>query len=69
MTQVLIQALVNFVAVAGGLFVLWSLVGRMRELPVSTRAGFAAVAGVVSASATLVIAWIIRATASGAPPA
>lgn len=69
MTQDLIQALVNFVAVAGGLFVLWSFVGRMRELPVSTRAGFAVIAGVVSAIATLVITWIIGASTSGVPPA
>ena len=69
MTQDLMQAAASFVAVAGGLFVLWSLFGRMRDLPVSTRAGFAAVAGTVSAIATLVVTWIVRGTTSGVPPA
>ena len=67
MTQVLVQAVVNFAAVAGGLFVLWSLVGGMRELPVGTRAGFAAVAGVVSAVATLAISWIVGTSTAGVP--
>ena len=63
------QALINFIAVAGGLFILWSFVGRMRELPAATRAGFAVIAGMVSAVATLVVAWIIGAATTGAPPA
>ena len=67
MTQVLVQAVVNFAAVAGGLFVLWSLVGGMRELPVGTRAGFAVVAGVVSAVATFAISWIVGTSTAGVP--
>ena len=68
-SQDFIQVLINFVAVAGGLFVLWSFVGGMRELPVATRAGFAAVAGVFAAVATIVVTWIVRATDAGAAAA
>lgn len=64
--QDFIQVLINFAAVAGGLFVLWSLVGRMRELPVAARAGFAAIAGAFAAFATLVATWIVRSTTAGA---
>jgi hypothetical protein len=68
-SQDLIQILINFVAVAGGLFVLWSFVGRMRELPIGTRAGFAATAGGFAAVATLIVTWIVRASTAGAPAA
>lgn len=67
-SQDLIQAIINFAAVAGGLFVLWSLVGPMRELPVGTRAGFAAVAGVFAAVATVVVTWIVQASTAGGLP-
>ncbi len=64
-----IQAVINFIAVAGGLFVLWSLVGPMRQQSVGARAGFAAIAGAFAAVATIVVTWVIRGSMAGAPPA
>jgi hypothetical protein len=65
MNQGILPVLVHFLAVAGGLFVLWSFVGRMRELPVGTRATAALLAGAVSVIVTLVGSEVIRLLASG----
>jgi hypothetical protein len=69
MPEGILPALLNGIAVAGGLFVLWSLIGRMRELPAGTRASAAIFAGVVAVIVTLVVTTTIRALASGAPGA
>lgn len=56
MSENIVQALIDGVAVAGGLFVLWSLVGRMKTKPASERFQYALLAGVVSA----VVMFVIR---------
>lgn len=61
MSQYILPSLINGVVVAAGLFVLWSLVGGMKQLPAGTRVGWAALAGVVSA----VAAFVITALAAG----
>lgn len=55
MSQYILPSVVNGVAVTVGLFVLWSLVGGMKHLPAGTRAGWAGLAGLISAIAAFVI--------------
>ena len=59
MTQYILDALMNGVLVALGLFVLWSFVGRMRDVEAGTRLGWASVAGAVSFAATLIVPLVI----------
>ena len=59
MTQYVVDALINGLLVALGLFVLWSFVGHMRHVKAATRLGWAAVAGVVSFAATLIVPVVI----------
>jgi hypothetical protein len=56
MSQDILQSLINGVAVTFGLFVLWSFVGKMRELAPATRFQYALIAGVVSAA----FAYVVR---------
>ena len=63
MSQYLLPSLINGGVVALSLFALWSFVTRMRELPTSARAQYAAVAGAVSAVFTLVVTSLLAGTA------
>jgi hypothetical protein len=62
MDQYAVSALVNGLAVAAGLFVLWSFVGRIRHTPVASRALAALIAGAVSAVITLAVTHFIAAS-------
>ena len=64
MTQYILPSVTNGVAVTVGLFVLWSLVGGMKQLPAGTRAGWAGLAGLISAIAAFVITAFIAGTAA-----
>jgi len=64
MSQYILPSVTNGVAVTIGLFVLWSLVGGMKSLPVGTRAGWAGFAGLISAIASFVIFSFIAAGAA-----
>jgi uncharacterized membrane protein len=55
MSAYIVPSLTNGLAVALGLFVLWSFVGGMKKLPASTRGTWAVVAGIVSAVVTFVV--------------
>lgn len=55
MSQYIVPSLTNGLAVALGLFALWSFVGGMKNLPASTRGTWAVIAGVVSAAITFVV--------------
>ncbi len=55
MTHAFTQALINFVAVFGGLFLLWTY-GMRRRMPANVRLGAAAVAGLASAAVTFAFA-------------
>ena len=59
MSQDIVQSLINCVAVTGGLFVLWSLVGRMKMQPAATRFGYALMAGVISSVVLFVVRQMI----------
>ena len=61
MSQYILPSVINGVAVTLGLFILWSVVGGMKHLPAGTRAGWAGLAGLISA----VAAFIITASISG----
>lgn len=56
MTDPLVHAVVSFVAVFGGLYVLWALIAR--RMPADVRLTAAAVAGLVSAAVTLAFAFV-----------
>lgn len=55
MSQYIVPSLTNGLAVALGLFALWSFVGGMKNLPAGARGTWAVVAGVVSAVVTFVV--------------
>jgi hypothetical protein len=61
MTQIVLPALLNGVLVAGGLFILWSFVSRMRDASRSARARAALFAGAAAVAVTLVATAAIRA--------
>ncbi|QFT66723.1 hypothetical protein FIU93_08030 [Labrenzia sp. THAF35] len=52
MTRILFDALANFAAVFGGLFILWSV---LRVMTPGQRLGYAAMAGCFSAVATFIV--------------
>lgn len=59
MSQYILPALVNGIAVTAGLFVLWSVVGGMRQLSAGDRFRWALVAGAVSTVLTFVVSlWL-----------
>ena len=64
MSQYILPSVANGVAVTVGLFILWSLVGGMKSLPMGTRAGWAGLAGLISAIAGFVITTLIAAGAA-----
>lgn len=57
MSEALYPALINFLAVSVGLYVLWSLVSRM---PAEGRAVWAITAGAISALFTFVITALVQ---------